>query len=195
MSALNKIVKRSSSQPTETDLLVAQCLYDLESSSKDMAKELRPLQITSAREVEVGGGKKAIVVFVPQPLLKAFHKCQARLTRELEKKFADRHVIFIAQRRILPKPGRKSRVTQKRPRSRTLTAVHNAILEDIVFPTEIIGKRTRQATDGRKTIKVFLDNRDANTVDYKLGSFSSVYHKLTGKNVTFEFPVATGEGL
>ncbi|EPX70632.1 40S ribosomal protein S7 [Schizosaccharomyces octosporus yFS286] len=195
MSAINKIVKRSSSQPSETDLLVAQCLFDLENSSKDMAKELRPLQITSAREVEVGAGKKAIVVFVPQPLLTAFHKCQARLTRELEKKFADRHVIFIAQRRILPKPGRKSRVGQKRPRSRTLTSVHSAILEDIVFPTTIIGKRTRQGTDGHKTMKVFLDNRDANTVDYKLSSFSNVYHKLTGKTVNFEFPVTTGEGL
>ncbi|EEB06974.1 40S ribosomal protein S7 [Schizosaccharomyces japonicus yFS275] len=195
MSALNKIVKRSSSKPSETDLLVAQCLYDLETSSKDLAKELRPLQFTSAREVEVGSGKKAIVVFVPQPLLKAFHKVQARLTRELEKKFAERHVIFIAQRRILPKPSRHSRVTQKRPRSRTLTAVHDSILEDIVFPTVIVGKRTRQTTDGKKTIKVFLDNKDANTVDYKLGSFTAIYHKLTGKNVSFEFPVTAGEGL
>ena len=77
-----------------------------------------------------------------------------RLTRELEKKFSDRHVVFVAQRRMLRKPTRTSRVKQKRPRSRTLTSVHEKILEDLVFPTEIVGKRTRIAVDGSKLLKV-----------------------------------------
>lgn len=79
-----------------------------------------------------------------------------RLTRELEKKFSDRHVVFVAQRRILRKPTRSSRVKQKRPRSRTLTNVHEKILEDLVFPTEIVGKRTRVNQDGSKLLKVWV---------------------------------------
>lgn len=79
-----------------------------------------------------------------------------RLTRELEKKFSDRHVVFVAQRRMLRKPTRTSRVKQKRPRSRTLTSVHEKILEDLVFPTEIVGKRTRVAVDGSKLLKVYV---------------------------------------
>ena len=79
-----------------------------------------------------------------------------RLTRELEKKFSDRHVVFVAQRRMLRKPTRTSRVVQKRPRSRTLTSVHEKILEDLVFPTEIVGKRTRIAVDGSKLLKVYV---------------------------------------
>jgi small subunit ribosomal protein S7e len=90
--------------------------------------------------------------------------------------------------------------------SRTLTHVHDKILEDLVFPTEIVGKRTRVLTDGRKIIKVyvlhmenltsrFLDSKDSSSLDYKLDSFSSVYNKLTGKQVVFEFPVQQGEGL
>jgi Ribosomal protein S7e len=78
----------------------------------------------------------------------------SRLTRELEKKFSDRHVVFVAQRRMLRKPTRSSRVKQKRPRSRTLTNVHEKILEDLVFPTEIVGKRTRVNQDGSKLLKV-----------------------------------------
>ena len=78
------------------------------------------------------------------------------LTRELEKKFSDRHVVFVAQRRMLRKPTRTSRVKQKRPRSRTLTNVHEKILEDLVFPTEIVGKRTRVAVDGSKLLKVYV---------------------------------------
>ena len=40
-----------------------------------------------------------------------------RLVRELEKKFSGKHVVFVAQRRILPKPTRKAnKLKQKRPR-------------------------------------------------------------------------------
>ena len=81
-----------------------------------------------------------------------------RLTRELEKKFSDRHVVFIGQRRIMRKPGRTSRQKQPRPMSRTLTVVHEKILEDLVYPTEIVGKRTRVLTDGRKIIKVYVSD-------------------------------------
>lgn len=38
--------------------------------------------------------------------------------------------------------------------SRTLTSVHDAILEDLVFPSEIVGKRIRIKLDGSKLIKV-----------------------------------------
>ncbi|XP_032286041.1 small ribosomal subunit protein eS7 isoform X1 [Halichoerus grypus] len=144
----------------------------------------------SWKEIEVGGGRKAIIIFVPVPQLKSFQKIQVRLVRELEKKFSGKHVVFIAQRRILPKPTRKSRTKnkQKRPRSRTLTAVHDAILEDLVFPSEIVGKRIRVKLDGSRLIKVHLDKAQQNNVEHKVETFSGVYKKLTGKDVNFEFP-------
>ncbi|EJD01481.1 40S ribosomal protein S7 [Fomitiporia mediterranea MF3/22] len=188
-----RIANAPTTPPDETETSVAQALIDLENNVPELKTELRPLQISAAREVDVRGGKKAIVVFVPVPQLKAFHKVQARLTRELEKKFADRHVVFIGQRRILRKPTRNSRTKQKRPRTRTLTHVHEKLLEDLVFPTEIVGKRTRFAVDGSKLLKVFLDSKDATSLEYKLDSFSSVYRRLTGKDVVFEFPAAQAE--
>jgi len=196
MSVTTKILRTANAPttpPDEIETSVAQALIDLENNVPELKSELRALQISAAREVDVRGGKKAIVIFVPVPQLKAFHKVQQRLTRELEKKFADRHVVFIAQRRMLRKPTRTSRVKQKRPRSRTLTNVHEKILEDLVFPTEIVGKRTRVATDGSKVLKVLLDSKDATSLEYKLDSFSSVYRRLTGKDVVFEFPVVPQE--
>ncbi|KAM9923317.1 hypothetical protein OXX80_011588, partial [Metschnikowia pulcherrima] len=106
----------------------------------------------------------------------------------LEKKFPDRHVVFLAERKILPKPARKSKKLQKRPRSRTLSAVHDKILEDLVFPTEIVGKRVRYLVGGAKIQKVLLDSKDSSAVDYKLDSFSQLYSKMTGKQVVFEIP-------
>jgi small subunit ribosomal protein S7e len=60
----------------------------------------------------------------------------------------------------------------------------------MVYPTEIVGKRLRQKVDGSKTLKVYLDSKDATSLEYKLDTFSSVYKKLTGKDVVFEFPAA-----
>jgi hypothetical protein len=115
----------------------AQALCDLEANSNDLKAELRELYIVSAKEVDVTG-RKAVVIFVPFKLLKVVHKIQSRLVRELEKKFSGKHVVLIGQRRIMRKPSSGQRQPkQKRPRSRTLTAVHESILEDLVYPTEV----------------------------------------------------------
>ena len=48
------------------------------------------------QEIDVQG-KKAIIIMVPVPQLRAYQKIQTRLVRELEKKFSGKHVVFIAQ--------------------------------------------------------------------------------------------------
>merc|ERR1711954_295013 len=140
-------------------------------------------------EDDCSEGKKSLVIFVPVPQLKAFQKIQTRLVRELEKKFSGKHVVFVAQRRILPKPTRKAnKLKQKRPRSRTLMAVHTAILDDLVYPAEIVGKRIRIRLDGTRLFKVHLDEAQQTNIEHKTDTFASVYKKLTGKEVNFEFP-------
>ncbi|TPX31319.1 hypothetical protein SmJEL517_g05346 [Synchytrium microbalum] len=187
----SKILKPVGVEPDELEMQVAQNIFDLEANVPELKADLRGLQVTSVKEIDAGHGKRVIIIFVPVPLLKSFHKVQSRLVRELEKKFSDRHVLLVAQRRVMKKPTRRARVGQMRPRSRTLTMVHEKLLEDLVYPTEIVGKRTKIRVDGSKLTKVFLDRKDNTSLEYKLESFSAAYRKLTGKDVVFEFPAGS----
>ena len=130
MSGLHKIKKPEGQTADEFEQQVAQELFNLETSAAEIKNDLKELYITAAKQVDVTSGRKAIVIFVPYRLRKAFNKIQARLVRELEKKFSGRHVVIIAQRTILGKGfARSHKSSGPRPRSRTLVAVQEAILD------------------------------------------------------------------
>merc|ERR1719221_2012189 len=103
--------------------------------------------------------RNAVIVHFPFRVWKIVKKIQGRLIRELEKKMSKKHVIFVANRTILDKNFRRKGL-KVRPRTRTLTDVHEKILADLVAPTEIVGKRTRVSVDGSKLLKIFLDPKD-----------------------------------
>ncbi|RWW64381.1 hypothetical protein BHE74_00028384, partial [Ensete ventricosum] len=168
-TARKKIQKEKGAEPTEFEDTVAQAFFDLENGNQELKSDLKDLYINSA------------------VLRKAFRKIHVRLVRELEKKFSGKDVVLIATRRILRPPKKGSAVV--RPRSRTLTAVHDATLEDVVYPAEIVGKRIRYRLDGSKIMKIFLDPKERNNTEYKLEAFTGVYRKLCGKDVVFEYPL------
>merc|ERR1719221_158408 len=116
--------------------------------------------------------RNAVIVHFPFRVWKIVKKIQGRLIRELEKKMSKRHVVFVANRTILDKNFRRKGL-KVRPRTRTLTDVHDSILEDVVGPTEIVGRRTRIGVDGTKIMKIILDpkDKDKENVDTKLETF------------------------
>merc|ERR1711974_413066 len=108
MARNTKVQKIGDAKLNECEQAIGFALMELESNS-DLKASLRELFIRSVQKIQV------------------------RLVRELEKKFAGKHVVFIAQRKILAKLTRKAnKLKQKRPRSRTLVAVHQAVLDDMV---------------------------------------------------------------
>merc|ERR1719389_72300 len=184
-----KIVKEKGAVPNELENEIAKALLDLEvSNTSEIKNELREIVISGAKEFEVKAGRKVAVIFVPYRAWKSVQKIQGRLIRELEKKFSKRHVVFTANRTILDKNYRRKGF-QIRPRSRTLTSVQEQVLEDIVGPTEIVGKRTRCRVDGSKLLKVQLDSKDKDrdNIEEKLQTYAVVYNKLTTKDVQFGF--------
>jgi len=191
-NARKKIVKEKGAAPTDLEEEVAKALFDIEvSPNSDIKPDLRDVYISAAKEIEVKQNKSAIIVYFPFRVWKNVKKIQGKLIRELEKKFSKKHLVFVANRTILDKNFRRKGL-QVRPRSRTLTAVHESIMEDICGPIEIFGKRTRIGVDGSKLLKVFLDpkDKDKDNVETKLSTFSAVYKKLTNKEAVFTFPEA-----
>eukprot|EP00919_Chromeraceae_sp_WS-2016_P069746 GHVR01165360.1.p1 GENE.GHVR01165360.1~~GHVR01165360.1.p1 ORF type:complete len:198 (+),score=43.08 GHVR01165360.1:37-630(+) len=193
MSAKKKIVKCARSGPiTGVENDVAKALMDIEANnttSTDM--DLKDIYISSAKEITVSDSRSAIVVYFPYKVWKNVTKIQGRLVRELEKKFNKKHVILVAQRTMVAEgqAALKSKGMRVRPKSRTLTAVHDALLEDVVGPTDIIGKRVRCRVDGSKILKILLDPKaDKDNLSEKFPTFAAVYNKLTNKSVVFMFP-------
>jgi small subunit ribosomal protein S7e len=184
-----KIRKAKDQQPTKLEEAIAQHILDIQNNAQvEWRAELNDLYILSVKEVELNN-KKVVVIFVPFRLIKEFRRVQAKLIRELEKKLSQKQVLVVAQRRILPPASRLNRTaTQKRPNSRTLTAVHDAILDDMLYPVEVAGKRIRVKTDGTKQHKILLDPKDEQAVEGRTDAYTAVYKKFTGRDIVFSFP-------
>eukprot|EP01127_Copromyxa_protea_P005739 TRINITY_DN155_c0_g1_i2.p1 TRINITY_DN155_c0_g1~~TRINITY_DN155_c0_g1_i2.p1 ORF type:complete len:199 (-),score=65.90 TRINITY_DN155_c0_g1_i2:54-650(-) len=186
-----KIQKEKGVKSTPLEEQIAQYLFEAETNAaEDVKADLAKLQIVAAKDVDVGKGKNAVVIFVPFRQLRDYQRVHTNVVADLEKKLG-KQVVVLAQRRILQKPTKNNtKKLQKRPRSRTLTAVHDAILEDLVFPAQIVDKRIRQRVDGSRSFRITLEPRDEESVEHKVETFTGVYHKLTGKHATFVFPAA-----
>ena len=189
MSGQLSRIHKKDGKPSEFEYHVAQTLGEIEASASDLKADLKNIVITGATEFEgryKGVDRSSVIIMVHYKSLAAVKKVHARLVSELEKRFA-RPVALIFQRNILPK-YLKSKGQQKRPYSRTLTQVHESILEDILFPITIMGRRMRIKCDGKRVFKVLLDPLQREQIENKLDFLAAIYRKLTNKDVNFEFP-------
>ncbi|CDJ49432.1 40S ribosomal protein S7, putative [Eimeria brunetti] len=191
MASRQRIVKADNSPLTEVEKEVDRCLADIEASTQsELRGEVAELTLAAVKAVEVpASGKTAVVLVVPYRQYAAVvRRVHGRLIQELEKKLK-RHVVIIAQRSIVGLDYKRKNL-KVRPRSRTLTSVQDAMLDDIVAPSEVVGRRWRVRADGSKLMKVHLDPKDKakDNLEEKLWTFAAVYKRLTNKDAAFLFP-------
>merc|ERR1739848_979906 len=119
---------------------VAQAILDIQNGADNATKEqLMQLHLVAVKEVDVGG-RNALILMVPAPQVVGWQKIQTKIVRELEKKFSGKHVMIIGQRKVMAQEARKAG-------AKCYKHVHDAILEDCVYPAEITGKRIRHKVD------------------------------------------------
>ena len=185
-----KIRKPEGKKLSDFEEKVAAELVNLVNSqaNEDIKEQLEDIWFTGAQSFKLkDSGKDSILLFLPYRLLSKYRPVQTRFIRELEKKFSSNHVVVVAQRTVLPISSRSKKQSGPRPRSRTLTAVQDAQLEDIVQPGEIVGKRLKVRPDGSKTLEVLLAAKEQPTLENKFETFETAYRMLTGKNAKFSF--------
>jgi small subunit ribosomal protein S7e len=68
-----------------------------------------------------------------------------------------------------------------------LTAVHEAILDDLVLPSSIVGKRQRVRLDGSSYLKISLDKVDAHLMEGRVNAIKAAYKLLTNKIIEIDF--------
>eukprot|EP01029_Cantina_marsupialis_P027637 TRINITY_DN773118_c0_g1_i1.p2 TRINITY_DN773118_c0_g1~~TRINITY_DN773118_c0_g1_i1.p2 ORF type:complete len:179 (+),score=14.29 TRINITY_DN773118_c0_g1_i1:23-538(+) len=157
-------------------------------TEESLVATLKKVEFVKAKEVAVVGGKAACVLITAFKSFKNLRKVQPLFIGELEKKL-NQHVFVFPQRQVVAKNFTRNLKYKGfggfRPRTRCLTTVHENILSDICYPSEIVGKRIRYKVDGSKVLKVYLKNDQESEV--KVDSFSAVYKKLTNQDVVFEF--------
>ena len=109
---------------------------------------------------------------------------------ELEKKFSTTHsnVIILANRTMVSSAqwARSVKHSGLRPRNRSLKAVQEAILDDLVFPSEISGKRTKVKVGGGRVLSISLGLKEKDSVFDRKDVIEEVYKHLTTKHVQLD---------
>ena len=165
---------------------IAKFMDEIQSTNEELKVHLQPIKIISVKEVK-DGKASAVIITVPYKQNELIKKLIPALVPLLEKKLNGTHVFLVGAHRAFPKiPEHGRRFKSIRPFGRTLRSVNDNLLEDIVFPTNIVGKRIHYDLKGKQTTKVILDKLDAQRVEERLGSLSAAYNRLTGIKAVFE---------
>jgi small subunit ribosomal protein S7e len=184
---LRKLRKAKRAKPSELETSVAQALMQLELSHKALGDCLPRFHFNTAKEFEHPlSKKKGLLVLYPLRFVMLVRKVQKTLVAELEKRFPGRAVMLVAQRKVVKRPNDVYKL-QEVQRSRTATAVNESILEDLIYPADIVARRWRFRTDGSRVMKVFLDSRAKAKLGGRLNIASYLYKKLTKRVVQFGF--------
>ncbi|KAJ1482886.1 ribosomal protein S7e-domain-containing protein [Baffinella frigidus] len=167
MRALDIVMRdrlsKKAAPTTEIEKTVANSMWRA-CKDNDELRMLKYLHVHEVREVVSGekGGGRSLILMVPHAELKEYHELQERTGHRLQK--------------------------QKRPRSRTLQAVHDAYLEDILFPFLIVSQhQVFQVNQAKPLHRIFLDPGVRDETEAKLSVFADVYRSLTGKRTEMDY--------
>ena len=156
--------------------------------------ELKGAKIISAKKIIIAKDKHATVVFVPLRMMRIYRANFDKIIEVLEKK--TNGPVFIIGKRVVAhtkKVGQTGK-TEFKPRSRTSLAVHDAYMQEMLYPHSVAGQRTHvtianKRVNNTKTVFVDVDDKQKNALKSKLPIFSAVFKGITGEKVKFAFPV------
>ena len=176
-----KKTKISQIQKDVTDAFVK-----IKESEKEHKADLDQIQIEHAKEIEMTDDKKCCLIQVSTNNMSNLKKIHSLLSKKLEENLSIPVILIAAKKRVNGKEYR-TYVSKKVPRDRTLTAVFDGYLDDILFPATIVGKRIRYPSGKLRAYKVLVDPLDKENIEYKLPAMIACYKALTNRKLEIEF--------
>ena len=158
----------------------------IKDSEKDHKAELDTIKIEYANEVSMNDDQKCYLIQISTQNLAGFKKVHSLLTKKFEQHLSDTVILIPKRKRVNGKEYRTF-ISKKVPRDKTLTAVFDGYLDDILFPAIIVGKRVRYSVGKTRTYKVLVDPLDKEMIEYKIPAITACYKAITNRKLEVEF--------
>jgi small subunit ribosomal protein S7e len=162
-------------------------LGKIQDSNSDLKKDLEAIKIEGANEITIADNKRCYLVQVNEASIKNLQNVHADIVKKLESHF-NVPVLIVPYRKTINGNLYRRYIGKAAPRTKTLTAVYDNLLEDLLYPATIVGKRTRFQKGKNKLFKVFVDPIDKESVEYKTNAIATTYKALTNRELVIEFP-------
>ena len=166
---------------------ISKIIANVANAAPETKKAAKSAIVTDASEfvynVEANKAVNVLVFYLPYVWMRENRALLVKIVNEIQDK-RKQFVFPIAKRTIINK---KSDFKQKIPRSRTLTSVYDSILEDLIFPAYITGRRMRYRSNGSLLTKVQLPLESEEFLKNKTKVIAELYFKLTNRKIVFEF--------
>jgi small subunit ribosomal protein S7e len=162
-------------------------LTRIQENDQSIKTDLENLKIENANEISVGTDKRCYLVQVNEASVKNLHNVHSNIVKKLEEHFSTPVVIVPYRKKINGKLFRRFS-GNKVPRNKTLSAVYDSYLEDLLYPATIVGKRVRYPNGKSRVYKVFVDSFDKDSIEYKVNAIVACYKGLTNRDLVIEFP-------
>ena len=165
---------------------VANEFEKIKDTEKDHKAELDTIKIEHANEVSMNEDQKCYLIQISTQNLAGFKKVHSLLTKKFEEHLANTVILIPKRKRVNGKEYRTF-VSKKVPRDKTLTAVFDGYLDDILYPAIIVGKRVRYSVGKKRTYKVIVDPLDKEMVEYKIPAITACYKAITNRKLEIQF--------
>ena len=184
----DKLGKNPGAKVNEITKSLTTFLHKLQEQDSTIKKHLENLKIDSVQEINLGEkNKKCYLIKVNESSWKSITVVLADIIKKLEAHYNCPVVIVSNRKQINGKIFKKFK-GKTTPRQNTLTAVYDSLLDDILFPATVIGKRIRHFKTGQRLFKVHVDNIDKEHIEVKVNALQSCYKQLTNRDLKIEFP-------
>jgi len=182
----DKLSNKNRTQLNELTKNLTNALHSISDKDHDLKKDIESIKIENAAEITTLDNKKCYLVQVSEDSLTSFHRVQSEVTKKLESKLSNPVVIVPNRKRINGNLFRQFR-GKKVPRSETLTHVYDTLLQDVVYPAAIVGKRIRFPKSKGRVFKIQVDALDKENIEYKLNAIVASYKALTNRELNIDF--------